>query len=321
LRTARHRRIGTAAVLISLGLVAGLPSAAEATTRPGTVTVHLGYHNQPFTDEDELLDVGSACAGLTVGLYSTDGLKLMTATTNAAGTAAFAKVTDDTSYRVRFDSSGCTNVPGLPTLVGFSEDAGTGDYSYYPYASDPLDTTILVGAADSDHDGLDDYYETNVSKTSPTSADTDGDKRTDYNELGGDYYWSNPLLQDTDGDHYSDYVEVTPDAFACGDYPSSYSGADPNDDLEHPTLDVPSWGHRAKPARVDKTARVVGVQPCTGVSVRYQWTVRGKAVKGATGTRFKVTKKHRGKAVALRVTMSYPGFPSVSGKVGFGRAR
>jgi len=320
LHLARHRRIGTAAALISLGLVAGLPSAAEATTQGGSVTVHFGYHNDPFDDDEALLDVGTACTGLTVGLYTDDGVRVATATTNAAGKASFPRIADNDFYRIRLETSGCSNVPGYSTLVGYTDEVGTTSKWHYTDTSSPLNETILVGAGDTDQDGLDDYYETNVSKTSPTSADTDGDRRTDYDELGGGYYWSNPLVQDTDGDHYSDYVEVTPDAYACGAYPSSYSGADPNDNLEHPTLDVPSWGERAKPAKVGKTARVVGVQPCTGVSVRYQWTVHGKAVKGATGTRFKVTKKHRGKAVVLRITMSYPDFPTASGRVRFGRA-
>ncbi len=72
--------------------------------------------------------------------------------------------------------------------------------------------------ADTDDDGLDDYYEMAVFGTSPTNPDTDGDGIIDSNEdADGDKftnieeitkYKTDPIAVDSDGDGLSDYDEI-----------------------------------------------------------------------------------------------------------------
>ena len=58
-----------------------------------------------------------------------------------------------------------------------------------------------INEADSDHDGLIDYYEVNVSKTNPLLADTDGDGINDGDELP---LGLDPLKEDSKGDGIKD---------------------------------------------------------------------------------------------------------------------
>ena len=60
--------------------------------------------------------------------------------------------------------------------------------------------------ADTDGDGLSDFDEVRIYKTSACNPDTDGDGLTDYEEIM--VYQTNPLLPDTDGDGLSDGDEV-----------------------------------------------------------------------------------------------------------------
>jgi hypothetical protein len=60
--------------------------------------------------------------------------------------------------------------------------------------------------ADTDGDGLSDWYEVKILKTDPLRIDTDGDGLTDYEEVVK--YKTDPLKGDTDGDGLSDADEV-----------------------------------------------------------------------------------------------------------------
>jgi outer membrane protein OmpA-like peptidoglycan-associated protein len=59
---------------------------------------------------------------------------------------------------------------------------------------------------DSDHDGLTDYDEKNITRTDPMNPDTDGDGLKDGDEVRKTK--TNPLKADTDGDGLSDFEEV-----------------------------------------------------------------------------------------------------------------
>jgi Bacterial TSP3 repeat/Lectin C-type domain/Immunoglobulin I-set domain len=81
----------------------------------------------------------------------------------------------------------------------------------YPYVRDgyllEFDNWSDPNKVDTDGDGLSDYDEIRIYKTSPSNADTDGDGLTDFEEIM--IYHTNPLKADTDGDKLSDFVEVT----------------------------------------------------------------------------------------------------------------
>lgn len=59
---------------------------------------------------------------------------------------------------------------------------------------------------DTDGDGLDDYYEKNVSHTDPNGNDADGDGISDGDEIG--IYNTDPFDSDSDNDRLSDYDEI-----------------------------------------------------------------------------------------------------------------
>jgi len=61
--------------------------------------------------------------------------------------------------------------------------------------------------ADTDEDGLNDFFEINTSNSSPLRADTDNDGLTDAEEVND--YFTDPNAADTDGDGLSDYAEVS----------------------------------------------------------------------------------------------------------------
>lgn len=100
-------------------------------------------------------------------------------------------------------------VTSNPNLADTDND-GLDDYVEYLIATDPR-------AIDTDGDGLTDAEEWNQWKSSPTSADTDGDARGpsrnlppkpelfDGNELF--FLFTSPTLNDTDGDGWTDYEE------------------------------------------------------------------------------------------------------------------
>ena len=65
---------------------------------------------------------------------------------------------------------------------------------------------LNVNNNDTDHDGLTDGYEVNVSHTDPLNPDTDGDGLADGEEVN--IYHTDPLSVDTDLDGLTDYEEV-----------------------------------------------------------------------------------------------------------------
>lgn len=77
---------------------------------------------------------------------------------------------------------------------------GVSDAIEHEKGSNPFDP-------DTDHDGLTDYEEIFLYKTSPTQYDSDGDGLTDAEETK--VWFTNPLAFDTDRDGYDDKTEVT----------------------------------------------------------------------------------------------------------------
>ncbi len=90
---------------------------------------------------------------------------------------------------------------------------------------------------------------------------------------------------------------------------------------------VKRWSKKAgKGATVGTTVRATSTVVTKAarkhaVTVRYRWTVAGKKVSKATGTKLRVTTKYRHKKVVLTATVSAPGYRSIQRKVSFGTAR
>ena len=97
--------------------------------------------------------------------------------------------------------------------------------------------------ADTDGDGLSDYEEVMLYHTNPLKADTDGDKLTDFEEIMT--YFTDPLKADTDGDGLSDGSEILiyhtdphktdTDGDGFSDQAEVYTGKNPNDSSDYPT--------------------------------------------------------------------------------------
>ncbi len=64
-------------------------------------------------------------------------------------------------------------------------------------------------------------------------------------------------------------------------------------------------------AKVGKRLVVKRGSWTAGTKVTYRWYVNGKAVRGATKSAFRLTTKHRGKRVTVRVTGKKPGYATV----------
>ena len=101
------------------------------------------------------------------------------------------------SYALAWDSD-------FPTLCDADGDALR---SKAYGGNDPHD-----GTADTDHDGLSDFYEIR-NGTDPLDRDPDGDGLTDYWEL---FYHSDPFQADTDGDGLADKEEIDGWGFVYG---------------------------------------------------------------------------------------------------------
>lgn len=85
-----------------------------------------------------------------------------------------------------------------------------------------------------------------------------------------------------------------------------------------PAAKVPAV-NRSRPTfkgttKVGKKLRVrsKGRWTAPGHTYSYQWLRNGKAIKKATKTSYRLTKKDRRKKISLRVTAKRPGYPSVS---------
>jgi hypothetical protein len=62
-------------------------------------------------------------------------------------------------------------------------------------------------------------------------------------------------------------------------------------------------------AVVGKTLKVkAGSYSPDGTTLAYQWLANGKAIKGATGASFKLTKKQKGKKLSVRIVATTPGY-------------
>jgi hypothetical protein len=119
--------------------------------------------------------------------------------------SASAGITETESYFSLLNSlpSGSSRQPisssaGPGAVLG---DAGSSQGSGTAAAA----LTPLDPFADSDGDGLPDWYELTIG-TDPRNADSDGDGLSDFEELF--IYRTNPLDPDTDGDGFSDGVEI-----------------------------------------------------------------------------------------------------------------
>ena len=72
----------------------------------------------------------------------------------------------------------------------------------------------------------------------------------------------------------------------------------------------PSLAGRAAVGKKLKAS--VGSWSPTPTSIGYTWLRNGKPIRGATRATYKVTKKDRGKKIAVRVTGARPGYPTVA---------
>jgi parallel beta-helix repeat protein len=90
---------------------------------------------------------------------------------------------------------------------------------------------------DTDGEGISDYNEIFVYRTSPAVQDTDADDLTDYEEI--QETGTNPLLSDTDGDGFDDYEEYF--LGTDGNNPEEYPGSDVEyiTDVEQSGLESP----------------------------------------------------------------------------------
>ncbi|WP_127543913.1 hypothetical protein [Actinoplanes sp. OR16] len=96
-------------------------------------------------------------------------------------------------------------------------------------------------------------------------------------------------------------------------------------------MPMPKLGVKAKPSVTGKAAVGLTVRATTGTfnpkpaSVRYQWTANGVAIKGATGSSYKIPASLRGKRIAVIVTARASGYTdtavtSAAVTVGYGAA-
>jgi hypothetical protein len=74
------------------------------------------------------------------------------------------------------------------------------------------------------------------------------------------------------------------------------------------TLSAPTPRVTGKARAGRRLRAVAGTWAPAPVTLTYQWLRNGKAIKGATGTSYRVGRKDRGKRIAVRVTGSRPGF-------------
>ena len=92
------------------------------------------------------------------------------------------------------------------------------------------------------------------------------------------------------------------------------------DDVQVYTCDVASVPAVVAGAPTIKGKAVVGkkltAKPGSwspaGVTFTYQWLRNGKAISGATGVKYKLKNKDKGKKISVRVTGSKPGYNSAS---------
>jgi exonuclease III len=66
-------------------------------------------------------------------------------------------------------------------------------------------------------------------------------------------------------------------------------------------------------AKVGKKLKVkTGTWSPTPAAFKYQWYANGKAIKGATGSSYKIAKKYKGKAISVKVTATKTGYKNAS---------
>ncbi len=130
--------------------------------------------------------------------------------------------------------------------------------------------------------------------------------------LNGSYY----NLQGTPGE-----VGTTPTPTPT---PSPSTGPAPAKSM--PLSWIAHWPAKHGKAVAGKTVRVSkpvfsAAGRSQGLRAVYQWYAGSKALKGATSMTLKIKKAFRHKVIAVRVTITKPGYQSRSKKIGFGRAR
>lgn len=114
---------------------------------------------------------------------------------------------------LNFDALGNTSEFSPNFIIGTDSDGdGVTDDLEYPNGIDDVDLDddgLSDGEEDLNHDGL---WQTELMETRPDLADTDGDGLSDYFELHGDASYevgvdTHPLVADTDGDGLADGAE------------------------------------------------------------------------------------------------------------------
>ncbi|MDM8554218.1 choice-of-anchor D domain-containing protein [Desulfococcaceae bacterium HSG7] len=140
---------------------------------------------------------------------------------------------DEDDLRINYFDENAGNWVGLASVVDPGNRTVTASTTHFTIFGMAADAPL----ADSDHDGLPDWWEDNYFEdlTHDGTQDSDGDGLTDAEEFAHDI---NPLMADTDGDGYNDYEEVQ-----AGSNPL-YSGSvpEPEIDLKQDVTDIPDGG-------------------------------------------------------------------------------
>jgi len=108
---------------------------------------------------------------------------------------------------------------------------------------------------------------------------------------------------------------------------TGWRGSDAESASSARTKTVPRVLKRATPSisgrvRVGSTVRVRhGTWGPGAVKLSYRWLRNGKAIRGATGAKYRLAAKDRGKRISVRVTGKKPGYSTASKTSAAARAR
>ncbi len=165
---------------------------------PGILTVTGDY---PQTSSGALnIEIGGTTVGTDYDqlIISGSGTATLAGDLNVSLINGFVPALGNTFQILTYASQSGAFTVNHPITGGFGWDI--------TYGASAATLEVVVGAYDTDGDGLTDYDEINFHGTDPLNSDSDGDGLTDSDEIN--IHGTDPLNPDTDGDGVHDGFEV-----------------------------------------------------------------------------------------------------------------